>query len=94
MRKELSKLFTRCFAIAVIMTMVICGISCASTEKADDVNFDTNALLGTWFWNFGYDQDQLANEQITFKKDKTFELFHIQPGEWGEWDNGVYSIIN
>lgn len=97
MRKDLSSLFTRWFAAIAVTTMLFCGISCASTgssPKEAEVNFDTNALLGTWFWNFGYDQDQLVNEQITFKKDKTFELFHIQPGEWGEWDNGVYSIIN
>ena len=74
----------RWFTAAVITAMLFCGISCASTgtsPKEAEVNFDTSALIGTWFWNFGNDQGQFANEQITFYKDKTFDLFHVQQ-EW------------
>ena len=59
MRKDLSSLFTGWFAAIAVTTMLFCGISCASTgssPKEAEVDFDTNALLGTWFWNFGYDQ--------------------------------------
>ena len=86
----------RWFTAAVITAMLFCGISCASTgtsPKEAEVNFDTSALIGTWFWNFGNDQGQFANEQITFYKDKTFDLFHVQQ-EWSEYDKGIYSVIN
>lgn len=96
MRKELFKLFTRCFAIAAILTMVICGISCASTSGTPDdnvVEIDTTKLLGSWAWDYGYNQEAFANEQITFKKDKSFEIFHIT-SQSAEWDYGNYYFIN
>ena len=95
MRKFLSQLFKLLAAAAIL----VCGISCASTggsesgAKNEVIESYKKAIVGTWFWNYGYDQTRFGNEQGIFNKDGTFELFYIVP-EQSEYDKGVYSITN
>ncbi len=95
MRKFLSQVIR----IFVVSAIVLCGISCASTgSSAGDANDKLiesykKAIVGNWFWNYGYDQTRFANEQGIFNKDGTFELFYIVPEE-SEYDKGDYYIIN
>ena len=51
--------------ISVITIFMLCGLSYAKPAKVD-----SKLLTGTWFWNFGYDQEKFANEQLTLNKDK------------------------
>ena len=94
MKKRLSKLIKSVFAAALV-AMTFCTISCASSTGGanESGKIDANNLVGSWFWNYGYDQELFANDQITFNKDGTFDTCHIEP-DWGEWDRGNYSIIN
>ncbi|MCR5766579.1 MAG: hypothetical protein K6G09_11470, partial [Treponema sp.] len=95
MRKFLSQVIR----IFVVSAIVLCGISCASTGssagEANDKLIESykKAIVGNWFWNYGYDQTRFANEQGIFNKDGTFELFYIVPEE-SEYDKGDYYIIN
>ncbi len=95
MRKFLSQVL-KFLAAAVI---IVCGVSCASTSgsesgaKNEVIEAYKKAIVGNWFWNYGYDQNNFANEQGIFNKDGTFELFYIVP-EQSEYDRGDYSIIN
>ena len=95
MRKFLSQFIKGLVAAAVI----VCGISCASTSgsesgaKNEVIESYKKAIVGNWFWNYGYDQTRFANEQGIFNKDGTFELFYIVPEE-SEYDKGDYYIIN
>lgn len=86
--KNNNSLSVKKFFIVVITIFMLCGLSYAKPAKVD-----SKLLTGTWFWNFGYDQEKFANEQLTLNKDKTFEVFHIDPG-YTEYDKGVYSIVN
>lgn len=106
MKKNFSN-FARRILNLTLAALILCTLSCASTDssgkntknstksakttKAADI--DTKLFYGTWFWDFGYDQNQFANEQLILNRDGTFELYHIQP-EWFEYDNGIWSIID
>ena len=71
------------------------GTSCAtSTGGANESGkIDVNNLIGSWFWNYGYDQEQFCNEQLTINTDSTMTLNSIGPN-WGEWLKGEYSVID
>lgn len=58
----------------MILIMMICGISYAAPKP---VKINKKQLLGTWFWNFGYNQEKFSRDEITFNKDQTFEIFSI-----------------
>ena len=106
MKKLLSKLIKSVFAVALV-AMTFCALSCASsTGGANDVNgsgggkkpsesgkIDVNNLVGSWFWNYGYDQKQFCNEQLTLNSDGTMSIIYIAANE-SEWDTGTYSLIN
>ena len=94
MKKRLSKLIKSVFAAALV-AMTFCTISCASSTGGanESGKIDANNLVGSWFWNYGYDQEQFCNEQVTFNKDGTVYLFSIGP-DWAEWDKGNWSIID
>ena len=95
MRKLLSQLIK----LLVVAAIIVCGISCASTSgsesgtKNEAIESYKKAAVGTWFWDYGYDQEQFCNEQAAFNKDGTVSLFSIGP-DWAEWDKGDWSIIN
>lgn len=88
--KELFNLFVVVFLLTGIIS---CASSAGSSETGKTSNFDTKQLVGTWFWDYSFNQYKFANEQLTLNKDGTFELFHIQP-EWNEWDMGDWSVID
>lgn len=94
MKKLLLKLIKSVFAVALV-AMTFCALSCASSTGGanESGKIDANNLVGSWFWNYGYDQEQFCNEQVTFNKDGTVYLFSIGP-DWAEWDKGNWSIID
>ena len=62
MRKVLSQLIK----IFVVAAIVFCGVSCASTSgsesgtKNEAIESYKKAIVGTWFWDYGYDQEQFC----------------------------------
>ena len=51
-----------------------------------------NPVVGSWFFNCGYNPDVFANDYMVFKDDGTVYLSHEEPG-YCEYDTGTYSII-
>ena len=98
-RKKMRKFLSQVLKFLVAVVIIVCGVSCASTggsesgAKNEVIEAYKKAIVGNWFWNYGYDQNNFANEQGIFNKDGTFELFYIVP-EQSEYDRGDYSIIN
>lgn len=89
MKKNLSNFIKVLLAAAIILS----GVSCADVPKSDPVSQPTfeESIIGTWFWNYGYNQDSFANDYIIFNEDKTVYLSHEEP-EYKEYDKGTYSI--
>ena len=73
MKNKISRLTKKMFTV-MILIMMICGISYAAPKP---VKINKKQLLGTWFWNFGYNQEKFSRDEITFNKDQTFEIFSI-----------------
>ena len=94
MKKLLSKLIKSVFAVALV-AMTFCALSCASSTGGanESGKIDANNLIGSWFWNYGYDQKQFCNEQLTLNSDGTMSIIYIAANE-SEWDTGTYSLIN
>lgn len=98
-RKKMRKFLSQVLKFLAAAVIIVCGVSCASTSgsesgaKNEVIEAYKKAIVGNWFWNYGYDQNNFANEQGIFNKDGTFELFYIVP-EQSEYDRGDYSIIN
>lgn len=88
MKNIISRLTKKMFTV-MILIMMICGISYAAPKP---VKINKKQLLGTWFWNFGYNQENFSRDEITFNKDQTFEIFSIHQN-YTEYDKGKYSII-
>ena len=88
MKNIISRLTKKMFTV-MILIMMICGISYAAPKP---VKINKKQLLGTWFWNFGYNQEKFSRDEITFNKDQTFEIFSINQN-YTEYDKGKYSII-
>lgn len=49
------------------------------------------SLCGTWAFDYGWNQDVWADDQITFYPDGTFETHYITHS-YSEWDTGTYSV--
>ena len=64
-------------------------------QKENEVSKDSyeSLIVGTWFWNYGYDQEQFCNEQVTFYKDDKIEFFSIG-SDYALWQKGDWSIID
>ncbi|MBO4857615.1 MAG: hypothetical protein J5527_03775 [Treponema sp.] len=64
-------------------------------QKGNEVSKDSyeSLIVGTWFWNYGYDQEQFCNEQVTFYKDGKIEFFSIG-SDYALWQKGDWSIID
>lgn len=88
MKNIISRLTKKMFTV-MILIMMICGISYAAPKP---VKINKKQLLGTWFWNFGYNQEKFSRDEITFNKDQTFEIFSVNQN-YTEYDKGKYSII-
>lgn len=98
MRKSYNRIAKIFVDLFFTVSFLLSIFSCASTSGTVDTEslvggIDTNALVGTWFWDFGFNQGQFSNEQLSLNKDGTIEIFHIQP-EWTEWDKGDWSVID
>ncbi|MBR5402031.1 MAG: hypothetical protein IK102_09495 [Treponema sp.] len=104
MKKSLSKLINVFFAAVFIF----CCVSCpkATNENGNPENnnetqpeapgkqpTDMELMVGSWFWDFGYDQSQFMADIITCKADGSFVITHKSPGN-DEYDTGTYSIID
>ena len=97
----MKKLLSQLIKLLVAAAIIVCGVSCAdgnteqSKNKGPDKPEDTyeSLIVGTWFWDYGYDQEQFWNEQLTINKDGTLEFFTIGPDD-GLWQKGDWSIID
>ncbi|MBO4638232.1 MAG: hypothetical protein J5710_00575 [Treponema sp.] len=89
MKKNIFKLVKLICVSAILLACV----SCADSPKPDLQPTSEELILGTWFWNYGYNQDLFANEIVTFCEDGTIDISRITPEDI-EYDKGTYSIID
>ena len=89
MKKNIFKLVKLLFVSAILLACV----SCVDSPKPDPQPTSEELILGTWFWNYGYNQDLFANEIVTFCEDGTIDISRIT-SEDIEYDKGTYSIID
>lgn len=90
------KIFQTVFALTAAVVMGMTFISCESTggtnsTPASEINI--SKLPGTYFWDYGFDQSEFGNEQLTLNKDGTCSMFSIGP-DWSEFDKGNYSVVD
>ena len=83
MKNQKSKFTKKLFAVIITLVM-ICGIS-----YAKPASINSKLLIGTWFWSYGYNQENFSKDEITFNKDKTVEIMSIN-SNYTEYDKGVY----
>ena len=96
MKKNFYKLVKLVFVSAILLACVSCADSPKQIENPEQTQIPENPtpeenIIGTWFWNYGYNQDLFANDYIIFNEDKTVYLSHEEP-EYKEYDKGTYSI--
>lgn len=62
-------------------------------EKKPEPPVDNNIFLGTWAWDYGYNQDNFSEERLTLNKDNTFIIQAKFPNGYTEDDKGIYEIV-
>lgn len=62
-------------------------------EKKPEPPVDNNIFLGTWAWDYGYNQDNFSEERLTLNKDNTFIIQAKFPDGYTEDDKGTYEIV-
>lgn len=90
-KKNVSKIFSSIVIAFLLFGVISCASSSSSTSE-NNSTFDSKVLVGTWFWDYSFNQDKFSNEQLTLNKDGTFETYSISP-EFQEWDKGTWSVI-
>ena len=80
--------------VLLSLTLIFFATACEHPAGAGDDDSDKSAIeqriLGTWAYDYGYNQDEFSNEELTFNADKTFI---VKYGE-GEFESGTYKIEN
>lgn len=93
--------FHSMLTLLVAIMLGLCISSCGNDDDSDiddiyptgDIN---SAVVGTWKGHWGYSDDYLWDEKITFKKNGTFErindyndirhpedsFYHVESGRW------------
>ncbi|MBQ0167772.1 MAG: hypothetical protein KBT02_11755 [Treponema sp.] len=61
--------------------------ACATTRGAAD----TSSIVGTWAYDYGYNQELWADDLMTFNIDGTFDSHLVAP-YYSEWDKGTWSL--
>lgn len=93
----MKKLFSKrnkLLVCALFFISAVYTLSAAPAKKASKkIKVNEKSFIGTWFWNKSYDPEKFVVDYITFNKDKTCDLCHIEP-DWIEYDKAKYSILN
>lgn len=90
MRNRLIALIKLLFVAAFILY----SSSCDDKPETQLEEIDERAvLLGSWFWDYGDNQDNFVDEQLTVYDDYSVYVYHDDP-TWKEYRTGTCSIID
>lgn len=80
------------FALSLLLISASCRMfsGSGSDDNEPDMNDVQDRLVGTWAYDYGYNQDDFTNEELTFKNDGTFIA---RFGE-SDYERGTYEVVN
>ena len=88
MKKLNCKLFNALLAGLVILSVIVM----TGCEHDDRKNDERAVLVGSWFYDYGDNQDNFVEEQLTVYDDYSVYVYHEDP-TWKEYRTGTCSII-
>ena len=84
------------FTLYTSLIIISCPSSTSGVPESDPTEIDESLLVGEWFFNYGSNQDDFANEVLTINSGRAITLIRDVPNcpEEYEYYEGNYEIIN
>lgn len=92
MKKNFYKLVKLVCVSAILLACVSCADQTKEQPDPKPQPDEKDFIIGTWFWNYGYNQDLFVKDLVTFYEDGMIDIIHESQKEV-EYDKGTYSII-